>query len=320
MQTIYLEMTIFVNAFWMDLCLGLIITGCSMCLSLYLWYQYNFSHWKRKGVPGPQPSFPLGNITQTSFGKINFGEDCKKIYQEWKQHPFVGVYLLYNEALIVNDLDLIKTVLVKDFSHFTDHGLEFDIKVNPLIAALFHLKGSQWKRLRTHLTPLFTSSQTKRMFETISTCGTEMGKYLEKVVTVGGAIDAKDVMSKFSTDVIISIGFGVNSNSFTSNSPFAEYARVGRSVFEPTLKYKIVQTCSFFAPSLVKILRGNMLSKQITDFFFENIKKTVKFREENNIERKDLMQLLIRLKNNQYLENLNNWDGKLYKYVGIGFS
>lgn len=308
-------MTIFMNVFGIDLCLCVITIVLSLFLSLYLWYQYNFSYWKSKGVPGPQPSFPFGNITQTSLGKINFGEECGKIYEEWKQHPFVGIYFLYNEALIVNDLNLIKTFLVKDFSHFTDHGIEFDVKVNPLIAAIFHLKGSQWKRLRTQLSPIFTSSQTKRMFETISACGTEMKKFLDKVAATGGAIDAKDVMGKFTSDVVISTAFGVDSNSFSSDCPVVEYARVGRSVFEPTLKYKMIQTCSFFVPSLVKSLGGKMLNKNITDFFFENIKKTVKFREENNLDRKDLMQSLIRLKNNQSIENLVSCHGKIYMTI-----
>lgn len=307
-------MTIFANGFWIDLCLCLVTTVLSLCMALYLWYQYNFSYWESKGVPGPQPAFPFGNIKQTSLGKLSFGEECGKYYQEWKRHPFIGVYFLFNKALIVNDLDLIKTFLVKDFSHFSDHGLEFDVKVNPLIAALFHLKGNTWKRMRTQMTPVFTSSQMRRMFETISTCGTEMRKYLDKVAAIGEAIDAKDIMSKFASDVIISTGFGVDSNSFISDSPYVEYSKVGRLIFESTLKQKIIQTCSFFVPSLVKGLRCRMLSKEITDFFFENIKKTVKFREENKLDRKDLMQLLIRLKNNQSIEYLKDGDGKIYFY------
>lgn len=52
-----------------------------------------------------------------------------------------------------------------------------------------------------------------------------------------------------------------------------------------------------------------LVPKQVSDFFMNVVKDTVEYREKNNIDRKDFMQLLIQLKNKGRLvddENMNN--------------
>lgn len=236
-----------------------------------------------------------------ALGKGHFGEVMAKIYKETKHYPFAGAYLLHKEVLLVNDLDLVKSVLTKDFTHFTDHGISFNEKIDPIVAGLFTLNGNDWKRLRSKLTPAFTSSKIRGMFDIIAFCGREMQTFLGKQADAEGIIDAKDVMGMFTSDVIVSVAFGIECNSFTSSDPV--FNKIGSMVFNVDLKESLSQFLGFFAPSLQKFLNFRMIAKRVSDFFYETIDKTVKFREENNIQRSDLMHLLIRLKNQQSIED-----------------
>lgn len=292
-------MAVLFRSFWLDLCLFFVTAGCV----LYFWYRHKFNYWKKKGVPGPEPSFPFGSIKQMALGNKHFGEVCVQIYEESKKHPFVGAYLLHRPALVVNDLDLIKTILVKDFIHFTDHGVKFDHKWEPIRAGLFHVTGKDWKRIRAKMTPAFTVSKVRGMFDTIASCGAAMQKFLETEAAVGATIDTKDVMGKFTSDVIVSVAFGIDSNSFDVSSS-AVFKQMGSMVFDLDLRKRLSQFLSFFAPNFQRVLGFRLVDKRVSDFFTETIEATVKFREENNVTRKDIMHCLIQLKNNQSIEEV----------------
>lgn len=290
-------MAFLILSFWCDLFLCCASIGCAV----YFWFQHKFNYWKTKGVPGPKPVFPFGNIKQMALGTEHFGEVMAKIYKETNKYPFVGAYLMHKEVLVINNLDLVKTVLVKDFAYFTDHGISFNEKIDPILAGLFTLNGNDWKRLRTKVTPAFTSSKIRGMFDTIASCSREMQTFLGKQADAEGTIDAKDVIGKFTSDVIVSVAFGIDCNSFTSPDPV--FKKIGTMVFDVDLRKSLSQFLGFFAPSVQKFLNFRMIDKRVSDFFYETIQKTVKFREENNIQRSDLMHLLIRLKNNQSIED-----------------
>ncbi|XP_077285887.1 putative cytochrome P450 6a14 [Arctopsyche grandis] len=220
------------------------------CIIIYVWFRLKYNYWKNKKVKGPQPVFPFGNLKNMVMKKLHMGTHFKNLYSENKHLPFIGLHLFVRPVLLVNNLDLMKTILVKDFIHFTDHGLYFDKKTQPLAHHLFNLTGAKWKGIRNKLTPAFTSSKMKYMFETMAVCGEELSKYLETYAVTGDEVDIKDAVAKFSTDVIASCAFGIE------------------------------------------------------NFFTKAVEKTVKYREENNITRNDLLQLLIRLKNNENIDDI----------------
>lgn len=39
----------------------------------YIWLKWNYSYWERKGVPGPKPSFIVGNTATTLTLSEHFG-------------------------------------------------------------------------------------------------------------------------------------------------------------------------------------------------------------------------------------------------------
>lgn len=61
---------------------------------------------------------------------------------------YIGFYQFLKPTFLVMDPSLVQTVLIKDFSHFHDHGLDFDVENNPLMGHLFTMKGDNWRTLR----------------------------------------------------------------------------------------------------------------------------------------------------------------------------
>ncbi|KAJ8975580.1 hypothetical protein NQ317_013082 [Molorchus minor] len=63
-------------------------------------------------------------------------------------------------------------------------------------ANLFAIGGAKWKNLRAKLSPTFTSSKMKAMFQTLAGTGVILEKYLKENVSSEDLVDIKDVLVK----------------------------------------------------------------------------------------------------------------------------
>lgn len=70
----------------------------------------------------------------------------KELYDQLEPHRFAGVYTLHKPSIMIRDPELIKNILVKDFSHFNDHGFKPAVDVEPLTNHLFSMSG-KFRRL-----------------------------------------------------------------------------------------------------------------------------------------------------------------------------
>lgn len=272
-----------------------------------------YDYWKAKNVDGPKPTLLLGNMKELFTIKHHLGAHFKYVYEKTKHLPYAGIYLFHRPAIIVNNVDLIKTILIKDFIHFTDHGFYFDKKTQPVANHLFNVNGAKWKGTRAKLSPAFTPNKLKNMFDTVAACGEELTKYLESFADSEIDVDIKDAVAKFTTDVIVSCAFGIDSNTF--KYPDAEFREIGKAVFEVTTKRKINIFIALFIPELHKIINGRLLTEKVSDFFINLISKTVKYREENNVTKNDLLQFLMQLRNKENIDDsVDDSIGRLLKF------
>lgn len=118
----------------------------------------------------------------------------KDSYEKFKKHRFHGVYMFYQPILMINDPDLIRQVLIKDFNKFRDRGLYYNEKVDPLSGHLFFLPGENWKKLRAKLSPIFTSGKLKQMFPLIKEIGDELVKTCDKMIKSSDIVECKDLI------------------------------------------------------------------------------------------------------------------------------
>ncbi|KAK5637804.1 hypothetical protein RI129_000013, partial [Pyrocoelia pectoralis] len=187
-----------------------------------------------------------------------------------------------------------KNIMQNDFGYFINRGSYINEKGDPLSAHLFNLGGEPWRNMRTKLTPTFTSGKMKMMFNTVLQCTIPMQEMMTRECLDKKPIMIKEVTARFTTDVIGSCAFGLDCNSFKNeNSPFRN---LGRNAFEKKSKwYRFRRGLVTICPTITKTLAITFLSKESTRFFINVVKDTVKHRTENNIQRNDMLQILIEL-------------------------
>lgn len=77
-----------------------------------------------------------------------------------------------------------------------------DERDDPISAHLFSVDFARWKVLRAKLTPTFTSGRMKFMFQTIVDVADNFQKCLAGMVDGNENFELRDVLSRFTTDVI----------------------------------------------------------------------------------------------------------------------
>ncbi|KAL3280009.1 hypothetical protein HHI36_017517 [Cryptolaemus montrouzieri] len=271
-------------------------------LIIYIYFKHSYKYWKSRGVPQLNPSFPFGDMADVIFRRQNMGDKIRDIYSYARQRgdKYVGLYFFSRKAFLPIDPVLIKNILTKDFNSFHDRGIYYDEKDDPLSAHLFSLAGPKWKNLRAKLTPAYSPKQLRGMFDIIMNCGLQMNEIIEETTNNGGPIEIKEILARYTTDVIGSCAFGLECN--TMRNPNAEFRRMGRRAFTQTVGdvLKMIVIRSF--PPLAKTLGIGVFSKNVTDFFRRVVRETIEYRESKNLNRNDFLQLLIQLKNNGRLE------------------
>jgi cytochrome P450 family 6 len=89
-------------------------------------------------------------------------------------------------------------------------------------------------------------------------------------------VDVKEAMARYTTDVIASCAFGIQSNSL--KDPDAEFRRYLRNIFDLTLRKGLSVLLAFFAPSIKSILKLKYLDDRTSDYIRRTVWRTVEYR------------------------------------------
>lgn len=275
----------------------------------YYYLRKKFNYWADRGVPFVKPEIPFGNLRGLGT-KYHMGHIMTKAYNELSGKNVIGGMYFYTEPVVVAlDLDLLRNIFVKDFQYFTNRGVFFNERDDPLSAHMFATEDEQWRTVRTKLSPTFTSGKMKMMHPTVMMVADQLTEHLHRAVKQDSDIDVKEVLAKFTTDVICNVAFGVECNSL--KDPDSAFRRAGRLNFEFSA-YEVFKM--FFGatfPKLARTLRMKMTKPEVSSFMLGMIKETVAYREQNNVQRNDFMSLLLQLKNNGKLDGEKVSVGKL---------
>nr|XP_033341784.1 cytochrome P450 6k1-like [Megalopta genalis] len=275
------------------------IFGATILLisALYIYYKlYVFAFWRKKGVYNVEPTFLTGHMMPLLTGKISQGDFFKDAYDQNRKHRLLGLYMLHKPYLMVNDPDIIREVLTKEFSSFHDRGIFSNTETDPLTGNLFQLPGKKWRQLRVKLTPTFTSGKIKQIFPILKETGDTLAKYLDRKAELKESIDVKEVFARYSVDIIMSVAFGITCDSF--KNPDNEFRYWGKRILEPRPFWNGLV---FFAPQVFDWFGIPFNERGITNFFTTMFRETVEYRETHNIVRKDFLNLLMQLIRDGYV-------------------
>lgn len=125
----------------------LAVVSTTAFLTLQLLSRLIFGYWRRRGVKQLTPFFPVGDLLPLLKQEVSVGEFYEQLYHRTKAEPFVGIYNFYKPGLLINDPDLIKNIMIRDFATFPDRGVYSNALGN-----LFSLSGHKWKTMHGKLT------------------------------------------------------------------------------------------------------------------------------------------------------------------------
>ncbi|XP_025262192.1 probable cytochrome P450 6a13 isoform X2 [Camponotus floridanus] len=269
----------------------------AICFAAYYYFTSSYDFWKSRGIRGPKPIPVFGNFKDVILNKKFAGDYLMEIYNEYKNESMIGIFTRKTPILIVKDPDLIKDILIKDFSKFADRGHPvFSEKADPLSQHLFSLEPKRWRPLRIKLSPVFTSGKLKEMFSLISECADHLEQYIEKLVSKNETIECREVTAKYTTDVIGTCAFGIEMNALSDED--SEFRRMGRMVFTPTWQNILRMKIKHAFPWLYEMLSYILPQSEVNQFFTRVVTETINYRETNNVIRHDFIDMLRELKKN----------------------
>nr|QQL94343.1 cytochrome p450 6a14-like protein [Prodiamesa olivacea] len=283
----------------MDLSIGLYLLLA--IATLVVWYvKKSFSFWSDLGVTQFPVSFPRGNFVGVGIVR-NFSEVMLEYYEKTKQAgvKFSGIYSFTRPLFLATDLELVKSILVRDFNVFPNRGVYFNEKHDPISAHIFNLENEPWRNLRQKLSPTFTSGKLKMMYGTIHDATEKLLETIGKQVSETGQLEVKDVLARFTTDIIGTTAFGIDCNSLENKD--SKFYVMGCRIFTqvPT---QFVRFLTGTFKGLSRKLGVVLTDKEVSDFYMQITKETVEYREKNpQIKRQDFMSLLVDMKKSNIL-------------------
>ncbi|XP_058807990.1 probable cytochrome P450 6a20 [Phymastichus coffea] len=254
----------------------------------------NFNYWKKRQVPGPKPTILFGTFKNVKLGRIHLADYFKSIYDTYPNEPAVGLFAGDTPMLLVKDFEMMKDVLIKNFSRFTNRGFTVHEDIDPLGKNLVLLNYDTWKPMRKNLTPAFSRGKLKEMFYLINECTDNFAKYLESLAMKDDPVECRDLTAKFTTDVIGVCAFGLNTNSMSDDK--SEFRKVGQDFlansWTNTIRIGIRSLPYWMALILKPIARNEKMIK----FFTNILTDTMEYRKKNGIRRNDFVDLLMDIK------------------------
>lgn len=265
----------------------------TLTLLLYKWITQNNFFFADRGISFKKPAFLFGNLKKLVLMQASFHDVVLEFYRYFPDEQINGVFELRNPITMIRDPELIKQIGVKDFDHFQNHRAPIDEHADPLFGrVLFGLKGGKWRDMRSTLSPAFTGSKMRAMFELVINCSEDMKNHLmEQSQSERVLVEMKDLFTRFANDVIATCAFGVQINSLKDRDN--EFYEMGKTVTNfgglNSLKFLGFTT----VPWIMKLLKVRLFSAKVRTFFRQLVSGAMKYRDENKVHRPDMIHLLM---------------------------
>uniref|UniRef100_T1GIA8 Cytochrome P450 n=1 Tax=Megaselia scalaris TaxID=36166 RepID=T1GIA8_MEGSC len=148
------------------------------------------------------------------------------------------------------------------------------------------MEEERWRSLRNKLSTTFTSGKMKIMFPTIVEVSKRFSETFGEIAKLDNSVvEIKELLARFTTDVIGTCAFGIECNSL--KNPDAEFRTKGRQLLTEPRHNFLITGLIFAFPSIARKLHARIIPDHIHNFFMRVVKDTVEYREKNNIVKND---------------------------------
>uniref|UniRef100_A0A8C6VAI6 unspecific monooxygenase n=1 Tax=Neogobius melanostomus TaxID=47308 RepID=A0A8C6VAI6_9GOBI len=237
---------------------------------IYLYWPYGA--FKKMGVPGPKPV------------------------------PLFGTMLAYKRGFMNFDLELILVLSCCPRQNFRLNG--------PLYDAVSIAEDDQWKRIRSVLSPSFTSGRLKEMFDIMKHHSASLISSMKKKADANQPLELKEYFGPYAMDIVTSTAFSVDIDSLNNPSdPFVTNIKkmLKFDLFNPL--FLAIAFFPFLGPLFEK-MEFSFFPASVTDFFYAALQKIKSSRETSQHKsRVDFLQLMIDSQKQHVPNDLENDKG-----------
>ncbi|XP_044766583.1 uncharacterized protein LOC123322670 [Coccinella septempunctata] len=278
--------------------LAIFLVACAVVL-FYILAIRPLNYWKNRNVKTSKIIPLFGENLWVILGFESFLEQLHRIYNMYPNERYYGFYQFTKPILFLRTPELIKQLCVKDFDHFLNRQTFVPETSDDLLSKnLISLKGQKWKDMRSTLSPTFTSSKMKAMFNLISKNAERFTDYFmqqnEKIVEV----EFKDAMSRFTNDAIANTAYGLEVDSLKDrDNTFYAMGRKGTNFVGYRTKFAIFMYQ--FAPKLAAFFGLPLIDSEAQSFFVDIVKENIEMRKAENIKRPDVVGMLLESNKNE---------------------
>ncbi|XP_055313348.1 probable cytochrome P450 9f2 [Sitodiplosis mosellana] len=266
--------------------------------AIYKYKTVNKQYFAERNVECKDLSFSLYNIYAMFVGKNDVIQFVQRHYDQFPDEPLYGIYGIMGRQVFIRDPDLCKQIFVKDFVNFEDRKGFINEDVDELWGkSLLSLHGEKWRQMRATLSPAFTGSKMRLMFELVLECADGIIKHFLKQIENGEKInlEMKDFFSRYTNDVIASCAFGIKVNSIAE--PDNSFYRNGKVLMDfsgvkRSIKFFVTMLCTKFA----RLFNIKFFDEAISNEFKAMILNTMDLRKKNHIFRPDMINILMQVR------------------------
>ena len=260
-----------------------------------------WTYWKKLGVPSVGWVPGLGSMWKVICRLTASTDFVKHIYNYRPGAKYIGVMDMSKPTIVIRDLELIKEIGVKSFDHFPDHRNFVTEEMDPIFGRnIFSLKGDRWRDMRNTLSPFFTASKMRFMFDLVCKSSQDYVDHLYKHPELCSSIELRDAFTRYTNDVIATSAFGISVNSMRDRDN--EFYKAGVDITNFSSVLRITKFVMFrYIPRLMRAVGIYWLSSPSRKFLKNIITETVKLRDEQGVARRDMIHLLIEARDKEKL-------------------
>ena len=128
-------------------------------------------------------------------------------------------YLGIKPIIVTEDLEIIKSIMVKNFDCFINRSYVPPLLKKGNVRGLLQLRDEEWRRVRRILTPTFSSKKLRMMSPLIQESCERLRNKMAAVSDTGSSVDVWEWFGIFTMEVILATAFSrdISSESGTEN-------------------------------------------------------------------------------------------------------
>jgi len=257
---------------------------------------------KQLGIPHEDPGFMGLKFIRGLASNADYMIFEDDIRLRKKFGDIYGKYQFLSPIIVVWDPEILKQAMIKEFSSFSDRTKWMNKIQGEMNDSVSSVSGKQWKRIRSTLTPVFSSSKLKEMFYIVDERADLLVANLKK--KIGGDDDGVFMpityFGKFAMDVISSAAFSTNFNAQAEEEENRTIKLFKDAMTGDTFNQPIVVLSAMF-PMLERVfemLDWSMFTREFRNHLCSVVNSIIRVQSNasEGVRRTDLMQQMLNKK------------------------